>query len=637
MVVAGPGTGKTQIIAARTANILKQSDVFPDNVFITTFTESGVLAIKERLVRFIGTEGYKVNVSTIHSFSQDVIKTFPEKFALEKTGKAIDEIDQIEILKQILIHLIEEGKVVDLRAMGDDLFYLRDIKSSISNLKQEGVTPEKLIVLAEKDFDQALADIEQLQFNKRIRDLEKRKQKDLEEAKKIFSKQQELALIFREYQGYLRQQELYDFNDMIQFVLEKFRSDEDLRYHYAEKFQYIMLDEYQDTNNPQNEIISLICSVSKETPNIMVVGDDDQSIYRFQGANIENMLDFTVHFKDTKIIVLTENYRSYQPILESARTLIENNSERLVRKIPALTKELHAVKTGEEIIPTLYKAANEVDEEIYITTKVQEFLKNGIEANEIAVITRSNREVENWSSVLKQAGFEVESKQKSNILTSPYIHFILDFFTILENPYADDEKLINLLLTRLIDVENLDIIHISHALYSKNYSRRNDKISFFDMISRPNSLTTVELEAPEKIETFITLYKTLKSSLAEKTVLAFFSDFLTETHLFDFIDTEGNFDDIQDVFTLFDLIKSTQEIDKTLSLGKFLSKIRLYELYGFPITRRIVEEKRNGIQIMTAHGSKGLEYEAVIIPGLSRGNWDGKRDMTKLKLPSGIV
>lgn len=159
-----------------------------------------------------------------------------------------------------------------------------------------------------KEFEEnALLALEQKRQNKRIKNIEKHEQ----EHNKLMGKQQEFLRIFTSYQEVLRARECYDFNDMINFVLERFHVDEELRYHYAESYQYIMLDEYQDTNNPQNEIISLILSVA-ETPNIMVVGDDDQSIYRFQGANIENMLDFTTRYPEAKIIVLEKNYRSVQ-------------------------------------------------------------------------------------------------------------------------------------------------------------------------------------------------------------------------------------------------------------------------------------------------------------------------------------
>ncbi|MDD3303222.1 MAG: UvrD-helicase domain-containing protein, partial [Candidatus Gracilibacteria bacterium] len=308
MVIAGPGTGKTQVLGARTANLILKAGVSAENILITTFTESGVVAIKERLLKFIGTDALKVYISTIHSLASDVIKSFPEKFEFEKTSSLIDDVDSLEILSEILERLVDEKKLEYLCTNYDKLFYLSDIKRAIGNLKQEGVSVEKLEVLTDKEkvyYDNLL---EEKRANKRIKSIEKYEK----EYATTLGKMRELALVYREYGKTLKEKSYYDFSDMINFVLEKFKVDEDLRYYYAEKFQHIMLDEYQDTNNAQNQIIDLILSVSpeKDTPNIMVVGDDDQSIYRFQGANIENMLDFSNKYKKTKFIVLEKNYRS---------------------------------------------------------------------------------------------------------------------------------------------------------------------------------------------------------------------------------------------------------------------------------------------------------------------------------------
>jgi DNA helicase-2/ATP-dependent DNA helicase PcrA len=214
---------------------------------------------------------------------------------------------------------------------------VRHIKSAINNLKREGITPEKFTVSIEEETQKSLAWLEEKRNNKRIKKIEK--YEDEHETK--IGKLNELQSIFELYNLTLRDKHLYDFNDMINFVLERFREDNNLRAHYAETYQYIMLDEYQDTNNPQNEIVDLILSYG-DVANIMVVGDDDQSIYRFQGANIENMLDFTSQYTGAKIIVLYKNYRSQQAVLDASKNLIEHNSERLISRIPGLDKQLHA-------------------------------------------------------------------------------------------------------------------------------------------------------------------------------------------------------------------------------------------------------------------------------------------------------
>ena len=231
MVVAWPGTGKTQIIGLRTANILLKTDINPENIFITTFTEAWVIAIRERLLSFIWEDAYRVNVSTIHSFAADVIKTFPERFIEYKTGTTVDDVEILEILKEILDKLIKNKKVVELTSDYDTYYYLRDIKWAISNLKQEWVNFQKLEELIkhqEEVYKEELAEIKPT--------LKKYENTKLKQEKHIV-KLTELNNIFIEYNKYLRKNHKYDFNDMINQLLLK----EDLP-----RFKAICIDEAQD-------------------------------------------------------------------------------------------------------------------------------------------------------------------------------------------------------------------------------------------------------------------------------------------------------------------------------------------------------------------------------------------------------
>jgi len=281
MVVAWPGTWKTQIIWMRTANMIKNKNIVPENILITTFTEAGVVAIKNRLSKFIWSDAYKVKVATIHSFSQDIITSNPEKFFEYKALNTIDDIESLQALSKILDKNIKNNNIEYLFTPFDRYMYLRDIKDRINKLKSEWVSPEKFKIIIEnqrKEYDKLLED---LKLNKRIRDLEKRRKKDSETYKKHIWKLTELNFIYKEYQNYLKENSLYDFADMINFVVSVLEKDEDLKADLAERYQFIMLDEYQDTNNSQNKVINLILSVWNDK-NIMVVWDDDQSIYRFQ-------------------------------------------------------------------------------------------------------------------------------------------------------------------------------------------------------------------------------------------------------------------------------------------------------------------------------------------------------------------
>ncbi len=632
MVIAGPGTGKTQIIGARTANIILKAWVDPQNILITTFTEAWVIAIRERLIDMIWSDAYKVNVSTIHSFSQDVIKSFPEKFTVEKLDTPIDDIESLELISSIVSDMLKRDELKYLTSYGDTLFYVRSIKSAINNLKREWVSPSSFAKSIIDEEQESLAWLEEKRNNKRIKKIENYETQHEEKIGKL----RELQSIFEMYNAQLRERHLYDFNDMINFVLEKFREDEMLRAFYAETYQYIMLDEYQDTNNPQNEIIDLILSY-EEGNNIMVVWDDDQSIYRFQGANIENMLDFTAKYDNTKIIVLDKNYRSQQWVLDASKNLIENNSERLISRIPGLDKQLFAQRGFTVQKPELYMALSDIDERLYVLDEIKKLLRTWTHADEIAVIVRSNREIEEWWNLLTESDIAITSKLESNILDSDYISSILTLFKILENPYSDETGFINLLRSSLSDIKTMDVLKISTYLYRENYVRRGNKLKIFDILRDPAALEVIGIENTSEISKFVENYLDVQRQFSESNFLIGLSHFLNVFWIFKHIHKQWNFEDMQDVYTLFHTIKSWSQFRKDLSLETVLAKFELYTKYGYRINRLSQDESSQWVQIVTAHSSKWLEYEHVFMPGLYSWNWDSKANRDLIKLPEGIA
>ena len=632
MVVAWPWTGKTQIIALRSAKIIEKTWVNPENILVTTFTEAWVIAIKKRLVKFLWSTWYKITVSTIHSFAQDVIKSFPEKFVEFKLATLVDDVESLEILKNITDKLIEKWQIESLTNDYDKYLYLRDIKSRISSLKQEWINSKRLEQIIEKQkilYTEELSEIKPT-----LKKYEQTKEKQETHIKKL----NELVIFIEEYKKYLRENSLYDFNDMINFVLEKFELDKELRQYYAESFQFIMLDEYQDTNNAQNKIIELILSESQDTPNIMVVWDDDQSIYRFQWANIENMLDFASKYNDSQVIVLENNYRSNQQILDISNALIDNNEERLTKKLPGVNKKLSASSNLKDSTntPKLLKFNSDIEEENFIISKIEWLLKSWERPEEISIIVRQNKEVEKWSTLLQKNWIEVESKLKTNILNSPYINYILNYLEIIDNPYSNEAKILLLMRARITWLHSIDVYKINRYLYQENYTRKI-KLKIFDVIQDKNKLEDIWLENKESIEKFFNQILDFWNSIADNSISEFLSDFIKKTWILEYIEKNWDFWDLEDIYTLLNKIKDWNYWDKTLNIGKIISKIDLYKTYNYNIDRQILIWKKWGIQILTAHSSKWLEYNNVFIPWLHTWNWEGKKVIDKLKLPNWIA
>lgn len=637
MVVAWPGTGKTQIIWLRTANIILKTWIDPSNILITTFTEAWVVAIKKRLVNFLGQDWYKVKVSTFHAFASEVISEFPEKFLEQRAKQTIDDIESYEILSDIIDNNIKNWSIKELFNSMDRFAYLRDIKDRIGKLKTEWLSPEWFEIVIKKQEQEYNQKLLELENNKRIRDLEKRRTKDKESYDRHINKLKELNLVYKEYNTKIRDKWLYDFADMINFVTEKFKNDEEILAYYAEKFQFMMIDEFQDTNNSQNQIINLILEYMPDEQNIMVVWDDDQSIYRFQGANIENMLDFASKYTDTKHIVLDQNYRSSQDILDLSSNLIKENTQRISNRLEWLNKNLTAAWKYRDLKENkFFILENELKEKQFVFEEIQ---KNNTKDTTFAIIVKTNTQVEEWSSFLTKKWLKVTSKNSTNILKNHYCNFLIDFLKLIENPHFDDTIFLNLLRSDLIDIANIDALFLARSLYQKNYSRNKFKLWLWDIIKdiEKDEYISNSLKDIQKIIDFRDLILSLNSSLWNSGITSLIRDSLEKLRIFEYIEKNWDFNDLQDIFTLVNKIKWFIEKNKEISLVNILNKFDLYKKFNLPISRENIITNDSNIEILTAHGSKWLEYDYVFIPEVFEWNWNKKALPDKLKLPIWII
>ncbi|MBE0574131.1 ATP-dependent helicase, partial [Candidatus Dojkabacteria bacterium] len=315
LVVAGPGTGKTQVLSFRIANILSTTDAAANNILCLTFTESGVAAMRKRLLKLIGKEALYVRIHTFHSFCNEVILSHPENFSFAKELTQLDDLNRIKIIRLILDELSSEQELT-IVPFYDKYTYQKNILDNIQALKREGVSAETL----ENICKETIADLE---ANPDINSRTGKPKKDYTDKLKLYKKNLELAMVYKKYSEVLLEKGFYDYEDMILFVIDKFKKDDELLAEYQEQFLYILVDEYQDTNGSQNELLKLFAF--DKSPNIFAVGDDDQAIYRFQGANVENLLFFEKQFENVTTISLTTNYRSSQHILDLSSSLIDNN------------------------------------------------------------------------------------------------------------------------------------------------------------------------------------------------------------------------------------------------------------------------------------------------------------------------
>ncbi|MEY4868027.1 MAG: hypothetical protein RIT36_926, partial [Bacteroidota bacterium] len=428
MVIAGPGTGKTQILAIRIGKILLETDTLPQNILCMTYTDSGAVAMRKRLLKMIGPDAYKVHIHTYHSFCNQVIQdnlAYFEKNSLEP----ISDLESIALLRELIDQFPKNHPLKRYRS--DVYFETKNLRQLFSSIKREGWTTDLILDAIQAYLNDLPTRDEYIykrktgQFN--AGDL---KMELLNAEKDKMAKLEAAVKEFEQFQKMMQDHKRYDFDDMINWVIGVFKNNRQILAQYQEQFQYVLVDEYQDTSGTQNTLVEMLISYWDE-PNIFVVGDDDQSIFRFQGANVENMLVFMKKFQNIKTIMLTENYRSTQPILDISKTLIDKNNERLIKHVPGLDKTL---VTGKETLknstqlPIIKAWRNAREEMIGITNEIETLVHSGIEPKRIAVIYKENKYGEELAEFLKCRSILFYSKRNINLLDLPLIKKIIRLF-----------------------------------------------------------------------------------------------------------------------------------------------------------------------------------------------------------------
>jgi len=625
MVVAGPGTGKTQVLAARTAKILESTDVLPENILITTFTEAGVIALKKRLLSFIGPASYKVRVTTIHGFAKDVIESYPEYFLKYRAFTLMDELENYELVESIL----SKGEFPQLFNVNQPTYWIPDSVKRIKNLRDEAVTPTGFlehIAGLHVQFERELSEINPERAKKTYANAQLKHEK-------VLAQMNELQRIYVEYDRIKRERGKYDFSDMILYVAQEITENDLLASQLSEQYQFVMVDEFQDLSNAQNNVIMGLLRMS-DTPNILTVGDDDQSIYRFQGANLENMLHFSQKFEDTRIIVLDTNYRSGQGILDVARSLIENNSTRITKLIPSLSKPLQS-GTGKASQVRVVNYPNPESEQARIVERIQELQANGTPLPEIAILARKNAEVAVWTEVLESHGIPVTSRQKYNLFQTEEFRLVQYLIEMVALAKVPDYSLIELLRIGLFGSDRIGLYRIAKELEYLNY-RRTNKLSFFDMLLYPETLEAI---VPDTVKDWAAIgQKILKlRSLPQSDVISVLRTILSELDIEAFVQKRSGIVGISRIYKILEEIRSLVQGGRVDTLREVIDLWKRMENYRITFEVPDLDSKTKGVQILTAHQSKGLEYECVFVPGTLNGVWGNTRNMDKLLLPESIT
>ncbi len=610
MVIAGPGTGKTQVLTLRIANILYRTDMRPENILALTFTDSGAKAMRERLRRYIGGRAYQVPIYTFHGFADRLILQYPDAFPRIIGGRTITDVEKVELIETLLA----DPDITTLRPLGNQTYYVPYLLSMISHLKQEYVSPDDLAQLIVRQ-EQLLTETERIHTKGAHKGKVRGEYTKLE---KTIAKNRELEHLYRRYEASLRAERWYDFDDMIMEAVRALAHDEEMLRDLQETFQYILADEHQDVNGAQNKILEQLCNFH-DTPNIFVVGDEKQAIYRFQGASLENFLYFTDAFRHVTQISLTSNYRSGQAILDTAQALITVPDEELMR----LRLPLQAAAVNEARVTTREFSHQAVEDE-WLVAAIQEEIAAKTPLEEIAVILRTNREVETIAERLRRSGIPVTASAEGDILTHPVTQAI--------------EALINFVLT---DTDERALFSVLHGAYwgistddlVKIASARTFDTSLASILSDTEKLCELKVTEPLRALRVMEVQRSAREREVHEPPHRVLEYLLEASGFLAHVLTHDPFEGVRVVRRLYDEIEALVVRDGVGTLREVNKIIALRRRYGLPLQAPFITTSTAAVQVMTAHKSKGLEFETVFIPHLQDTNWGGRTHRVMFDVP----
>ncbi len=607
MVVAGPGTGKTHVLTLRIANILKQTDTPPDGILALTFTEAAAAHMRRRLAAIIGQPAYRVRMHTFHGYCQDVIERYPDDFPRIIGSEPISEIERIDIMRGIL----EGGSWREVVTFGSPLYFLPSMLSSIASLKRENCTPAALKSYIEEQ-EVAFSATPDLYHEKGAHKgaMKAEHQRRL----KLITRTKEFASVYEKYEAQLRTRKRYDFEDMIMEVVAALASSPELRLRLQEESLYILADEHQDANAAQNKLLELI-SGFHSSPNLCIVGDERQAIFRFQGASLENFAHFKRLFPDARLITLTESYRSGSEILDAAHSLAQTAHVPLVSRTGTRSEVKMAAFSRPEV------------ERAWVASEAARLTREGVEPSSIAILYRTNKEAEPVARALEAAGVEASVEAGESALRDPEIRRFLTLVRAVARP--SDEWILRTLHLNFLRIPPLA------AYKAAQYARRHS-LTLADVIRSGKLCTAAGVEGDELTE----LYRKLAEfASAPGSVPQILERMVRESGFLEYALSSSNPPELlEKLGWLWGDVEVLASGKLDYGLADFVRDLDLFDEHDVSVRKEKRAAPRPGaVRLMTAHRAKGLEFEYVFIVQAADGVWGGRRESKFFLLPDAGV
>jgi DNA helicase II / ATP-dependent DNA helicase PcrA len=691
LVIAGPGTGKTQLLALRAANILLKTDTAPQNILCLTYTEVGARNMRERLASLIGQPAYDIRISTYHGFGSELIRQYGEYFNEFGGEKPIDKLGQIKLLNEIFDDLPSSnplwradvylkdtlsfiGECKKALIMPDDIKvvakdnqkfieeasaiisttiptfskinkehakYFVELLPKVSNIKSNSSLPNNIKPLKELLVTELGKAIDDYNLTGKTNSITTFKTKWLTkngDNNWILNGQKEVRKllgasdIYQKYLDSLVANKLFDYDDMIYRAIKGLENNNDLRYSLHEQFLYLMLDEFQDTNKAQLKLVELLTNnpVLEGRANIMAVGDDDQAIYSFQGAELSNMITFTKMYKDVKVITLTDNYRSHTSILESAHSIASTIEERLSVALGKGNKVL-SPKNKKLLKATIDRQhfKSDIAQFDWVSHKIQTLITQGTSPQEIAVLAPKHKHIEPLVAYLISKDIPIRYDKRENVLDDNHILELTSMVELIMALSKQDYTLADSLWPNVLSLDfwqlkTSDIWQLSWQSYDSR--NKDEPTNWQSLMMQDDNLKPIalffsklgQIQQHETLETMIDYLVGVDPLIINEPNIPeylspyynyYFGKQVQESSPNDFIAVLSNLTVLRQ-----HLREYRQETDKPLQLQDMLDFIADYRAADEKLLNTSpYHSSSNAVQLMTAYSAKGLEFDAVFV------------------------
>jgi DNA helicase-2/ATP-dependent DNA helicase PcrA len=593
LIIAGAGTGKTTVITERIKHIITKGFTKPEEILALTFTEKGATEMETRIDVALPLGYGDMWVMTFHSFCDRILRESGIEIGLSSSYKLMTTAESIDLIKRNLF----DFNLDYYKPLGNPNKFIEGLLQHFSRLQDETITPDDYLKYAIPTSLKLRGASDELENQKLI----------------------ELASAYKFYTQLKLKKNVLDFGDLIGYVTKLFKERPNVLKKYQEKFKYILVDEFQDTNYAQNELVNLL---AKKYRNITIVGDDNQSIYRFRGAAISNIIQFKKTYSDAKVITLNQNYRSTQKILDGAYKLIKHNDPDTLEYQLGISKKLVAVNSE---LPTeinfIHTKNGQEEAEKVSNTVIQLINEYGYEYKDVAILVRANNHAESFIREFERQGIPHQFLGPSKLFEKEEIVDLISYLKVLYNP-EDSISFYRLLNSDIFDISSLELIKIASTAKKKS-------LSIFEITSESKN---------EKIVNLLQIIdKHLKMAKTE-TAGQILYDYLNEVGIYKKIIEDSEDVKAKNIAKFFDKIKNFEENNKDIRVSAVVDYIDLLmEVGESPNVTDGDWQENNAVNILTVHSSKGLEFPVVFLVNLVGERFPSRERHEQIPIPEELI